>query len=103
MGITIDGPTSVSFSDNIPQRLSACGWHVQTCDGHDAAALDAALTEAKSVTDKPSLIAMKTVIGLGAPTKAGKEACHGSPLGKEEAEGAKAALGWTAQPFEVPD
>nr|WP_319389549.1 transketolase [uncultured Cohaesibacter sp.] len=100
--ITIDGPTSVSFSDNIPQRLSACGWHVQSCDGHDAAALDAALTAAKSVTDKPSLIAMKTVIGLGAPTKAGKESSHGAPLGKEEAAGAKAALGWTAAPFEIP-
>ncbi|SFN64674.1 transketolase [Cohaesibacter marisflavi] len=101
-GITIDGPTSVSFSDNIPKRLSACGWHVQSCDGHDAASIDAALTLAKATTDKPSLIAMKTVIGLGSPNKAGTESCHGSPLGAQEAAAAKAALDWTAEPFEIP-
>lgn len=101
-GITIDGPTSVSFSDDIPKRLSACGWHVQSCDGHDAASIDAALTLAKAVTNKPSLIAMKTVIGLGSPNKAGTASCHGSPLDKDEAAAAKAALGWTAEPLEIP-
>jgi len=101
--ITIDGPTSISFSDDVPTRFAACGWHVQSCDGHDATALDAAISTAKEVTDKPSLIAMKTVIGFGAPTKAGKESSHGAPLGAEEAAGAKAALGWTAAPFEIPN
>ena len=101
--ITIDGPTSVSFSEDIPARLAACGWHVQSCDGHNPAELDAALTAAKAETGKPSLIAMKTVIGFGAPTKAGTASSHGSPLGKDEAAAAKAALGWTAEPFHIPD
>jgi transketolase len=101
--ITIDGPTSVSFSEDIPARLAACGWHVQSCDGHNPAELDAALTAAKAETGKPSLIAMKTVIGFGAPTKAGTASSHGSPLGKDEAAAAKAALGWTSEPFHIPD
>ena len=101
--ITIDGATSVSFSEDVPARFRACGWHVVSCDGHDAVAIDAALTEAKAETGKPSLVALKTVIGFGAPTKAGKASCHGSPLGAVEAAGAKAALGWTSAPFEVPE
>lgn len=101
--ITIDGPTSVSFSEDVPARLGACGWHVQSCDGHDAKAVDAALSAAKSETKRPSLIALKTIIGFGAPTKAGSHACHGAPLGADEAAAAKASLGWTAAPFEVPD
>lgn len=100
--ITIDGPTSVSFSEDVPARLGACGWHVQSCDGHDAKAVDAALSAAKAETTRPSLIALKTTIGFGAPTKAGSHACHGAPLGADEAAAAKAALGWTAAPFEVP-
>lgn len=101
--ITIDGPTSVSFSENIPARFQAMGWHVVSCDGHDGAALDKALTEAKAETAKPSLIAMKTVIGFGSPNKAGSYAVHGSPLGKDEAALTKEAIGWSAEPFVIPD
>ncbi len=100
--ITIDGPASVSFSEDVPGRLAACGWHVQSCDGHDAAAIDAALTAAKAEASQPSFIALKTIIGFGAPTKAGSHACHGAPLGAQEAGSAKQALGWTADPFEIP-
>lgn len=100
--ITIDGPTSVSFSDDVPKRLEACGWHVQTCDGHNPSEIDAALSAAKAATDKPSLIALKTVIGFGSPNKSGKASSHGSPLGAEEAAETKAILGWDANPFEVP-
>jgi transketolase len=100
--ITIDGPTSISFSENVPLRFEACGWHVQSCDGHDAHALDAAIKAAKAARDKPSMIAMKTVIGFGAPTKAGTASAHGAPLGAAEAAAAKEALGWTAAPFEIP-
>lgn len=100
--ITIDGPTSVSFSEDIPARFRACGWHVQSCDGHDGQALDAALAAARAEGDKPSLIAMKTVIGFGSPNKSGTYAVHGSPLGAAEAAATKEALGWTAAPFEIP-
>lgn len=100
--ITIDGPTSVSFSEDVPARLRACGWHVQSCDGHDGRALDAAIAAAKAEGAKPSLIAMKTVIGFGSPGKAGTYAVHGSPLGAAEAAATKEALGWTAAAFEIP-
>lgn len=100
--ITIDGPTSVSFSDDVPARLAACGWHVLGCDGHDIPAISRAIAEAKAETGKPTLIAMKTVIGFGAPNKAGTASVHGAPLGAEEAAAAKAALGWDAAPFEIP-
>ena len=101
--ITIDGPTSVSFSENIPARFEAMGWHVQSCDGHDGRALDAAITAAKGETARPSLIAMKTVIGFGSPNKAGSYAVHGSPLGKDEAALTKEAIGWTHDPFAIPE
>ncbi len=101
--ITIDGPTSVSFSENIPARFEAMGWHVQSCDGHDGRALDAAITAAKAETARPSLVAMKTVIGFGSPNKAGSYAVHGSPLGKDEAALTKEAIGWTAEPFAIPE
>ncbi|MCT4333814.1 transketolase [Paracoccus sp. YLB-12] len=100
--ITIDGPTSVSFSEDVPARLAACGWHVQSCDGHDGRALDAAITAAKAEAGKPSLIAMKTVIGFGSPNKAGTYSVHGAPLGADEAALTKEALGWSAAPFEIP-
>ncbi len=101
-GITIDGPTSVSFSENIPSRFAACRWHVQSCDGHDARAIDAAIAAARAQTTQPSLIALRTVIGFGSPGKAGQESCHGAPLGAKEAAATKAVLGWTAAPFEIP-
>ena len=101
--ITIDGPTSVSFSEDVPARLRACGWHVLECDGHNISDVSSALAAAKAETGKPSLIAMKTTIGFGSPKKAGTAASHGSPLGAEEAAATKAALGWTAAPFEIPE
>ncbi|MFN4060787.1 MAG: transketolase [Paracoccus hibiscisoli] len=101
--ITIDGPTSVSFSEDIPARFKACGWHVQTCDGHDGRALDAAMEAAKAETDKPSLIAMKTIIGFGSPNRAGSYSVHGSPLGADEGALTREALGWTHDAFVIPD
>jgi transketolase len=102
-GITIDGPTSLSFTDDIPAKFRACGWRVLPVDGHDFAAIDAAMTEAKTRTDRPTLIALKTTIGFGSPGRAGTSGVHGAPLGKDEAAATKAALGWTARPFEIPE
>jgi transketolase len=101
--ITIDGPTSVSFSEDIPARFKACGWHVQSCDGHDGRALDAAMEAAKAETGKPSLIAMKTIIGFGSPNRAGSYSVHGSPLGKDEGGLTREALGWSHDAFVIPD
>ncbi len=101
--ITIDGPTSISFSEDIPARFAACGWHVQKCDGHDGKALDAAIVAAKAETGKPSLIAMKTVIGFGSPNKAGSYSVHGSPLGKDEATLTREAIGWPHEAFVIPE
>lgn len=100
--ITIDGPTSISFSEDVPARLAACGWHVLRCDGHDIPAVSQAIAQAKAESAKPTLIAMRTVIGFGAPNKAGTASVHGAPLGAEEAAAAKAALGWDAEPFKIP-
>jgi len=101
-GISIDGETALAFSEDVPARFRACGWRVLSVDGHDPAALDQAMAAATADDGAPTLIAMKTVIGYGAPTKAGSNASHGSPLGTQEASAAKAALGWTAKPFEIP-
>ncbi|HET8726537.1 MAG TPA: transketolase [Alphaproteobacteria bacterium] len=100
--ISIDGPTSLSFSDDTPKRFEAYGWDTQRIDGHDPAAIEAAIAKALT-TDTPSLIACRTTIGFGAPTKAGKSSSHGSPLGAEEIEGARKNLGWHHPPFVVPD
>ena len=102
-GISIDGPTSLSTSEDHKKRFAAAGWHVQAVDGHDAEAVTRAIRKARNVTDKPSLIACKTVIGYGAPTKAGTAATHGSPLGKDEIAGARAKLGWNHEPFDIPE
>jgi transketolase len=100
--ITIDGATDLSTSEDVAARHAAGGWHVERCDGHNPAdiarAIDAALAD-----PRPSLIACRTVIGKGAPKKQGTSATHGSPLGTEEVAGAKAALGWTAEPFVIPE
>ena len=101
--ISIDGPTSLSTSEDHKKRFTAAGWHVQGVDGHDAEAITRAIRKARNVTDKPSMIACKTIIGYGAPTKAGTAATHGSPLGKDEVAGAREKLGWTAPPFEIPE
>ena len=102
-GISIDGPTSLSTSDDHKKRFAAAGWHVQAVDGHDPEAVTRAIRKARKVEDKPSMIACKTVIGFGAPTKAGTAATHGSPLGKDEVAGARAKLGWNHPPFEIPE
>ena len=100
--ISIDGPTSLSVSDDQPARFRACGWDVQSIDGHDPAAIDAAIVHAKSA-DKPSLIACRTVIGYGSPKKRGTAGVHGAPLGADEIAATRAELGWPHPPFEVPE
>ncbi|MGD9880748.1 MAG: transketolase [Reyranella sp.] len=102
-GISIDGATSLSTSDDHKKRFAAAGWHVQSVDGHDPDAVTRAIRRARAVTDKPSMIACKTVIGFGAPTKAGTAATHGSPLGKDEVAGAREKLGWPYPAFEIPE
>ncbi|MEM9726023.1 MAG: transketolase, partial [Pseudomonadota bacterium] len=100
-GVSIDGPVSLSDRTDQLQRFAASGWAVQEIDGHDTSAIDAALTQAKK-ENQPSLIACRTVIGFGAPEKAGTAGAHGAPLGPEEIKGARKALGWSAKPFEIP-
>ncbi|MBN8542693.1 MAG: transketolase [Alphaproteobacteria bacterium] len=101
-GISIDGPTSLAISDDHCKRFEAQGWNTQSIDGHDAAEIRAAILKAQK-SDKPTLIACKTVIAKGAPTKAGKNSSHGSPLGDEEIAGARKNLDWSYAPFEIPD
>jgi transketolase len=101
-GISIDGPLSLSESGDMLGRFAAAGWATTRIDGHDPEAIARALHLAQS-SGKPVLIACKTIIGYGAPKKQGTASSHGSPLGAEEAAAAKAALGWTAAPFEIPD
>lgn len=102
-GISIDGHVDGWFTDNTPKRFEAYGWHViADVDGHDPAALQKAIEFAKAMTDKPTLICCKTTIGFGSPNKAGSHACHGAPLGQEEINLTKAALGWDHAAFEVP-
>ena len=99
--ISIDGPTGLATSDDQARRFEACGWHVQTVDGHDPAALAAAM-QAACDDGRPSMIACRTVIGYGAPTKAGTAATHGAPLGEDEIAGARERLDWRHPPFELP-
>ena len=99
--ISIDGDTALAVSGDMLKRFAAAGWATKQVDGHDPAQIAAALSFATR-SKKPTLIACRTIIGLGAPTKAGTAAVHGSALGATEAAGAKAALGWTEPPFTVP-
>lgn len=99
--ITIDGDTDLSTSEDIARRYEAAGWTVLACDGHNPADIDRALTAARQ-SDKPVLVACRTVIGQGAPNKAGSHSVHGSPLGAEEVAATRAALGWTSEPFVIP-
>jgi transketolase len=102
-GISIDGEVEGWFTDDTPGRFEAYGWQViADVDGHDADAIEAAVARARQDTARPTLICCKTIIGFGAPTKQGKEICHGSPLGDAEIAAARVALGWTAPPFEIP-
>ncbi len=100
--ISIDGPTSLAVSDDQIERFKASRWHTARVNGHDAEAVALAIENARAVTDRPSLIACRTIIGYGAPSKAGTAATHGSPLGEEEIKGARETLHWRHQPFEVP-
>jgi transketolase len=102
-GISIDGHVEGWFRDDTPKRFEAYGWHVvPNVDGHDVAAVDAAIRAAQGATDRPSLICCKTVIGKGAPNKAGSHDAHGAPLGEKEVAAARAAIGWSHAPFEIP-
>ncbi len=102
-GISIDGHVEGWFSDDTPKRFESYGWHViADVDGHDPVALQKAIETAKAMTDKPTMICCKTTIGFGSPNKAGSHACHGAPLGEEEINLTKAALGWDHGPFEIP-
>ena len=100
--ISIDGATDLSTSMNQVARFKAAGWHVQSVDGHDHAAIRAAI-DAAVKSRKPSMIACKTTIGFGAPTLAGTAKTHGAPLGEEEIAGAREALDWPHDPFTVPN
>jgi len=103
-GITIDGPTSITFSEDVQARYRAYGWHVQRIDdGNDVEGLLHAVAQARAVTDRPSLIAVRTTIGYGSPKRAGTSKVHGSPLGAEEAAATKAALDIDWPAFTVPD
>ncbi len=99
--ISIDGATSLSTKDNQLARFEACGWDAQVVDGDDAEAVAAAISRAR-LSDKPSLIDCRTIIGKGAPTKAGTSATHGAPLGEDEVAGTRRSLGWPYPPFVVP-
>ena len=101
--ITIDGSVGLSSSEDIPARYRATGWHVTECDGHDVDDIRRALDEAVAETGKPTLVACKTVIGKGAPNKGGTSGVHGSPLGEDEVAAARKELGWTHDPFVIPD
>ncbi len=100
-GISIDGDTAIAWSDDVLKRFASYGWAVKRVDGHDHEAVAAALSFAVR-SKKPTLIACRTIIGLGAPKKAGTAGVHGAPLGSEEAMAAKAMLKWDAAPFSVP-
>ena len=100
--ISIDGPTSLSTSMDQPARFTAAGWHVQSIDGHDMEAVADAI-EAAQQSDRPSLIACRTVIGKGAPNLGGSEKTHGAPLGDAEIAATRDNIGWPHAPFEVPD
>jgi transketolase len=100
--ITIDGATNLSESDDTVGRFHASNWHVQEIDGHDTDAIRAAIIKAQKVTDRPSLISCKTIIGFGFPTKAGTQKAHSDAPGEEEIAGARRLLKWDAPPFEIP-
>lgn len=102
-GISIDGNVSGWFTDDTPGRFEAYGWNViRSVDGHDVAAVDAAITAAKQ-SDKPTLICCKTVIGKGSPHKAGLNKAHGAPLGEDEIAATRKAIGWEYPPFVIPE
>jgi transketolase len=103
-GISIDGHTEGWFTDNTPGRFESYGWDVvRGVDGHDSAAIEAAIQAAKAEAGKPSLICCKTTIGFGSPNLAGSHDCHGAPLGEDEIKLTRETLGWNHEPFVIPD
>ena len=103
-GISIDGEVEGWFTDDTPKRFESYGWHViPAIDGHDPAAVEAALLAAKAETERPTLVCCKTVIGKGSPNKQGTESCHGAALGEDEIALTREALGWHHDPFVIPD
>ncbi len=103
-GISIDGGVEGWFTDDTPKRFESYGWHViPGVDGHDPAAVEAALLAAKAETSKPTLVCCKTVIGKGSPNKQGTESCHGAALGEDEIALTRQALGWSHAPFDIPE
>jgi transketolase len=103
-GISIDGKVQGWFTDDTPKRFEAYGWHVvPNVDGHDSDAVAAAIRQAQAVTDKPSLICCKTIIGWGAPNKKGTKNVHGEALGADEVAAARKELAWTSEPFVIPE
>jgi transketolase len=101
--ISIDGAINLAVSDNEVERFRGSGWHVQEIDGHDTDAIREAIISARSIADKPSMIACRTIIGFGFPTKAGTQKAHSDAPGEEEIAGARQILGWDAPPFVIPD
>jgi transketolase len=102
-GISIDGHVEGWFSDDTPKRFEAYGWHVVSdVNGHDPAAIEAAIEEAKQTSKKPSMICCKTVIGMGSPNKAGTHEVHGAALGEAEIAASRPHIGWDHPPFEIP-
>lgn len=102
--ISIEGNTDISFTEDVAKRFEAYGWQIQKVDGHDHDQIATAIRSAQGVTDKPSLIICRTVIGQGSPNKGGKESSHGAPLGPDEVRLTKEAIGWPQEPtFYVPD
>ncbi len=103
-GISIDGHVEGWFTDDTPKRFESYGWHVVSgVDGHDPEAIKAAIQEARSISDKPTLICCKTVIGFGSPNLAGTHDCHGAPLGDAEIKATREKLGWEYEPFVIPE
>lgn len=101
--ISINGATSLAVSDNEVERFRASGWHVLEIDGHDCDAIREAIINARSVTDQPTMIVCKTIIGFGFPTKAGTQKAHSDAPGEEEIAGARKILGWDSPPFVIPN
>lgn len=101
--ISIDGHIDGWYTDDTVKRFEAYGWHVQSVDGHDADAINKAIEAAKAVTDKPSLICCKTIIGYGSPNKSASHDCHGAALGEEEVALTRKELGWEYEPFVIPE
>ena len=101
-GISIDGHIEAWYTDDTVKRFEAYGWHVQSVDGHDVMAIDKAIKQAQAMTDKPSLICCKTIIGKGSPNKSGSHDCHGAALGEAEVAATRENIGWQYPAFEIP-